>query len=782
MKIGMGKSFLLGNEAHSLMVDKQWLHVDGRTFLVEQVPYSEAEAYFQTLPKSPRAATSKPNKAKHAASLQELVRKVKRTAQLSHSDRGKGRKVQATPTTVKAFGERAEKTGGGGPMRLAAGPKTTEGFVLDYSILSSQSGFIFKCDTTYFVTNTVSLSGTTIFEGGSVIKFSTNTSAGIALGNCECRVSAYRPVVFTSMHDDSVGDGIAGSSGNPWTNYCGAIGLDFSGNNTQNSDLKYFRLSHLNEAIKTSRFGVMNNSDLQLVHCAKGISGLQDSTLILRNALLYKMGDAIKKIGEVTMENVTLHICSNFHTDPSDCNLHLTNSLLVLATNVASCATITSNNTAVLTSDTGVFQTIGAGAHYLANGSPYRNAGTTSINTSLLASLQKKTTYPPILITNNPISSDLTLFPQAQRDTDVPDVGYHYDPLDYCIGNNRVNGAILNATNGTALAFFQTNGAFATLILECGAYLWSSGTADNLSRMVWYNTVQEQSSTNWAYTDINDMISCDNYGCSGVSINGRFCELSKLAGYGVFIGYGDVGIIGGASFRDSLLRVGGLLIQAVDPITSVESANLELNNCLLERCPLSITGNNDETLIAKNCLFYGGGVSLDNFDPAHYIISYILKDNFFYTNSIFQGTGFSVTHDHNAYITNCDRLSPNGTGDIILTNFTFLTGTLGTYYYQTNVSQINAGSQNATNAGLYHYTTFTNNVKEATSVVDVGFHYVATDSSGIPLDTDSDSIPDYIEDANGNGTVNSRETDWQDASDLGLRVWITRPRPGGNLP
>jgi hypothetical protein len=52
---------------------------------------------------------------------------------------------------------------------------------------------------------------------------------------------------------------------------------------------------------------------------------------------------------------------------------------------------------------------------------------------------------------------------------------------------------------------------------------------------------------------------------------------------------------------------------------------------------------------------------------------------------------------------------------------------------------------------------------------------VAVDSSGNPIDTDGDGIPDYEEDANGNGVVDSGETDWQSATDMGLKVWITHP-------
>jgi len=46
-------------------------------------------------------------------------------------------------------------------------------------------------------------------------------------------------------------------------------------------------------------------------------------------------------------------------------------------------------------------------------------------------------------------------------------------------------------------------------------------------------------------------------------------------------------------------------------------------------------------------------------------------------------------------------------------------------------------------------------VKETNSVVDIGFHYVALDASGKPLDGDGDGLPDYFEDRNGNGTYDT---------------------------
>jgi hypothetical protein len=56
------------------------------------------------------------------------------------------------------------------------------------------------------------------------------------------------------------------------------------------------------------------------------------------------------------------------------------------------------------------------------------------------------------------------------------------------------------------------------------------------------------------------------------------------------------------------------------------------------------------------------------------------------------------------------------------------------------------------------------------------------DDNGNPDDTDADGMPDYLEDANGNGSVDSGETDWQSATDPGLKVLITRPANNSTIP
>src|SRR6185295_11621051 len=85
-------------------------------------------------------------------------------------------------------------------------------------------------------------------------------------------------------------------------------------------------------------------------------------------------------------------------------------------------------------SGSGVFQTVGGGSHYLATGSPWRNAGATNINPVLAEELKRLTTFPPVVCSNLTYSQATNFGPQAARDIDVPDLGYHYRPLDYAFG------------------------------------------------------------------------------------------------------------------------------------------------------------------------------------------------------------------------------------------------------------------------------------------------------------------------------------------------------------
>jgi hypothetical protein len=146
----------------------------------------------------------------------------------------------------------------------------------------------------------------------------------------------------------------------------------------------------------------------------------------------------------------------------------------------------------------------------------------------------------------------------------------------------------------------------------------------------------------------------------------------------------------------------------------------------------------------------------------------IIADNLFDGTSIPEND-IPYVGGHNAYVTNCDTLIPTLPGDIILTNSpAYQSSWLGNYYLPTNSPLISAGSTTADQMGLYHYTVTTNQVVEGMNTVSIGYHYVAVDQYGNPLDSNGDGIPDYLEDANGNGIY--------DAGDLG--DWVISPFNG----
>lgn len=127
------------------------------------------------------------------------------------------------------------------------------------------------------------------------------------------------------------------------------------------------------------------------------------------------------------------------------------------------------------------------------------------------------------------------------------------------------------------------------------------------------------------------------------------------------------------------------------------------------------------------------------------------------------GGNTNITYcDFNAFLTNASRLPMLGAHDVIVTNFNWQTSWFGRFYLPTNSPLINAGSTTADKFGLYQFTTQTNQVKETNSIVDIGYHYVATDAYGNPLDANGDGIPDYLEDSNGDGIFDTGDLgDWQ---------------------
>jgi hypothetical protein len=199
-------------------------------------------------------------------------------------------------------------------------------------------------------------------------------------------------------------------------------------------------------------------------------------------------------------------------------------------------------------------------------------------------------------------------------------------------------------------------------------------------------------------------------------------------------------------------------------------AYLNITNCLFDRAQLNCVGGNAAQAAVRNCSFHGGSVSLTKSSAWPVWFEECAFDGTTLAVNGSSSDGTNVTYcDFNAYLTTATTWLPVvGTHSVTVTNFNWQASWLGTYYQPGNSLTINAGSQTADQFGLYHFTTQTNQAVEGFSPVDIGYHYVATDASGNPLDSNGDGIPDYLEDANGNGIYDSGD----------LANWLISPFNG----
>jgi hypothetical protein len=717
MRMDVGAAFPIENSLdldQSIPTGKTWELREGRTFLIEAVLYPAIKPEIEKLPPNPPG------------------RRAVRTFPKAGSNRS------FPPPPVQA--RRGDKV-----TRMAATALPEKGYVIDYSIVASTlTNFVFAADTTYFVKpspNTY-LYGTTVIEGGTVIKFTNGNAQLRMMNNVDCRTSPYRPAIYTSVHDNTVGDIIGGSTGNP-TGYCGYMVYLGSGITVVSN---YFNLHDLRvrHAARAFYGTAQINADISNCQVEHVQYAFKNNTAVwnLRNILVYNARYAFDGAAPLTnnAEHITFHSVSNFMISGLS-PVNLTNSLLIGVTNLVS---YTGTGVATNLSDVGIFQTVGAGAHYLATNSPYRDAGTTNISPLLQADLRKRTTYPPTLIGGS-ITADTTLNVTAMRDTDLPDLGYHYDPLDYAANRLWISNATLTVTEGVAIAGYATNSNEYLAVLAENGSLICEGSASRPNHLVAFYNVQEAANTNWQRLPY--FLLTPWWSATPGPLRCRFTEFSSVAGGPYYFQNWD-SAAPTASFTDCQFYGNGIYAASYP----TDGARLTFTNNLFHRVNSLIWA--DDVFFYNNT-FYNGALDF------LYGGNGAVHDNAFDSTSISQY--FDVTNSHNAYTTNCARITPTGTNDVLVNSISWQTGTLGRFYLTNNTALMNAGSRNATNAGLYHYTMLTNNVKETDTVVDIGFHYVATDAYGVPLDYDGDGLADYWEDWNGNGSYDSGsgESDWQ---------------------
>jgi RHS repeat-associated protein len=739
MKMITGRAFMLGTngnpaiaEAIPATVGKTYYTNAGRRFIIEGVEHERVAPALLKLPTQERTMTN--------AALDKTVpfRSASFTRDLPE-------KRVASIGSPKIQDSR---------RLFAAATPSAPAFLLDWTLVNESgiTNYTFLRNVTYLINGYTPAVGVTRFQS-AILKYA--EEATLSFGTNDTAVfetEDFALLTCTSIDNDAVGEVVTGSSGTPYQ-LSSTWAFEFA---TGNRELHDIRMSHLNIGV-WSHGGTITARNVQAVNLSKVFQVDSTSTLNVYNCLsvgsgwLY-VGDAIQFNGQ----HITAHAGTvlGFAWQTNSSTAVVKNSLLIQQTYPPYYAGAYTGIETVQSSSSGIFQSGLCGNYYL-NGSTYRDIGTTNIDATLLQNIRRRTTYPPQMLT--------TPMPRAWRDTNAIDLGFHYSPVDVIASN-----VVGSATFGPDTVIALNNSYYSTFDLAYGHSLNSQGTPDLPNRFLYASAVQESPDSaidpgplqqHLARVEDSSPQSSLNFYSTYFLMGG---DLLEQAGGSPSLTFQN------CRLYDCSLSVGG---------NTVDSSSFNFINTLFDHSSLYISANSywcsvciwDDMLndwvdgymiasvgvTARNNLFFHSAVTL-NTD----VVSTL-------TDNLFDGTAPSVdlaymTASHNGFTTGTDN-SLDGANDVEGIVPDNLSGPLGRFYYPTNGTNlarlINAGSQTATAAGLYHFTT-TTNLMETNSTVDIGWHFPATGADGQPLDTDGDGIANVREDLNGNGSLDAGETPW----------------------
>ncbi|MCX6925126.1 MAG: hypothetical protein NT154_18220, partial [Verrucomicrobia bacterium] len=633
--------------------------------------------------------------------------------------------------------------------------------------------YVFAATSTYLVTQTANLNGVTRLEGSATIKLTNSSSVKILLnGPLVSTAGPYSMGLFTSRNDDSEGTSIPGSSGVPSSTNA-ATYLEAAA--AQTNAYQWLRFSYAGKAIRGANLtnGVWHS---QFINCGTAVESTGSDPVRLRNVLIAQCTNGVVTTGSFSGEQLTVDQCATLLSGGGSSGT-LTNSLL---TAVGTLGNVSLDNSPQFSSGTGLYQTVAAGSYYLGS---WTNICNTNINPALRQDLCRLTTYPPIQLPGT-INSALVLSPQAQRGTGPLLPGYFYAPLDY-LASNVVLKASLTLGSGVAVGTCGTYGfalqlgplsyddqqdspgMMGTLGMGGDGVLLSEGTPLAMNVFTRARNVQEQALSLGGATLFQATNNSPQLGL-------RFTQVSLAQGVtGTFMeAYPPTQCFSNLFVRDCQWRGVYLLVVSSSDLDPGNPISATLTNNLLERCSFDFghgyrggtQNTNNLQVILRNNLFRQVALSL-YYSLAPVNPGWQVQDNLFdlcgLTFVADYGSNY-VTRSYNGFTTNTVNAFGGASNKINLLS-DYQSGPLGDYYYPTNggsyslTNLINSGSTWATNVGLYHFTTTTNQVKEAGTKVDIGFHLVALGTNGLPVSTSGDGLGDYLKDSNGNGVYDSAD-------------------------
>ena len=349
-------------------------------------------------------------------------------------------------------------------------------------------------------------------------------------------------------------------------------------------------------------------------------------------------------------------------------------------------------------------------------GSPFLGFGTPQLDSTLAAGLKVRTVFAPIVYSNAPIGTVLN--PQAPRDTGTPALGYHYDPLDYALsGATTTPGTAYTVGPGTAVGWFRpVGGSYPNYALLLGSSVTANfnGTAEAPCYWVRCNTVQEQ---DLGGATGPGAIQSRTYNYSGTApiLNARFLRLSILT-----------------TAQDTYFRDYNAVL--TENLTSCEfwtgvfgGYNIIGNytNCLFDRISFwHTTGDTTyPSVIFRNCTWHCGAFGVQYRAGQPYWTTSV-RDCVFDATAVSGTDNGNWDFDYNAFFpgtTNRPTIVRGAHDYVSGPGFNWQAGPLGNYYIPAGSLEIDAGSRTASAAGLFHYTTQTNQTKRQPrrSILDI---------------------------------------------------------------
>jgi hypothetical protein len=568
------------------------------------------------------------------------------------------------------------------------------------------------------VTGPFYVAGVLTVAPNSVTKFTNSPSAKISFsGPLAVRADFYTDAIFTSQNDNSIGALAPYSTGSPART--AATYLE----DTSDADNSYshLRFDFAGTAVSITR-GFTGNEfwHCQFLNCGTAVSSAAERVNVY-NTLFSKCGTALSGWGFFTAQNATFDQCGTLGNGFNE-SASLVNCILTAVTNID--ASYTLDTCLQAASGAGIYNPVGGGSYYL-NAALQNSASTTNLHPALAADIRQLTTQPPVIISNMVLAGDLNLSPQAQRDTDIPDQGVHYAPIDFAVSAIRTTNAVnVTLAPGTAVAVFRGIRDGWGFNIDHGARLVSTGSATLPCRLFSYNCVQEQPASAWSEPLDFGLVTDSEGAETAGGFDFRFTQWSSPAS-DVFLLYSTTV---NADVRDSQFQ-GGMLVGVTFPVN--------LTNCVLENVITEI----DPTVPAgvRNCTFIRGTFYSFGYGG---ITNYVIKDNIFDHTALINDLGtYGYDGGHNAFVAGCDRLYPTNASDIVLSaSPAYQIGPLDNYYIPQLGSLINGGTWSSTN-GLFHFTTALDQRKETNSIVDLGFHAVALAPAAAPSIWCDDSVP-----------------------------------------